>query len=106
MDGMVLGADRWVPFLSLISTIIGAAGAIAGGAFGSWLTWQKERQSVAGALAAEVKGILDHMERYQFAELISRRGSNAAKKLICACSRRVKKETRSRHISALLCHAD
>jgi hypothetical protein len=36
--------------------------AIAGGAFGSWFTWQKERQSVAAAFAAEVQGIVDLIE--------------------------------------------
>jgi hypothetical protein len=34
-------------------------GAIAGGAFGSWFTWQKERQSIAAAFAGEVQGLID-----------------------------------------------
>jgi hypothetical protein len=42
--------------------LIGALGAIAGGAFGSWFTWQKERQSVAAALAGEVQGFMAVME--------------------------------------------
>jgi hypothetical protein len=66
----LLGSAWWPPILQ---TAIGAAGAIAGGFFGSWFTWQKERQSVAGAFAAEVQGIVDLIEtrfRERFAKNI------------------------------------
>jgi len=43
----------------VIGGLIGAFGAIAGGAFGSWFTWQKERQSIAAAFAGEVQGLID-----------------------------------------------
>jgi hypothetical protein len=52
--------------------LIGAFGAIAGGAFGSWFTWQKERQSVAAALAGEVEAFVAVTEWYQTREFVSR----------------------------------
>jgi hypothetical protein len=55
-----------------IGGLIGAFGAIAGGAFGSWFTWQKERQSVAAALAGEVEAFMAVTEWYQTREFISR----------------------------------
>ena len=72
-----LASTDWAPFFqTVISTaigaLIGAGGAIAGGAFGSWFTWQKERQSVAAAFAAEVQGIIDLIESRQILELIPR----------------------------------
>jgi hypothetical protein len=53
---MVLGSAWWESFLS---TVVGGLLAIAGGAFASWLSWKRERKSVAAAFAAEVQGILD-----------------------------------------------
>jgi hypothetical protein len=53
-------------------SVIGAFGAIAGGAFGSWFTWQKERQSVAAALAGEVEAFMSVTEWYQTRQFISR----------------------------------
>jgi len=51
MNGVLpIIASSWrAPILQTAIALIGAAGAIAGGAFGSWFTWQKERQSVAAA---------------------------------------------------------
>jgi hypothetical protein len=52
-------ASDWGPFIqTVIGALIGAVGAIAGGAFGSWFTWQKERRSVAAAFAGEINAIL------------------------------------------------
>jgi len=67
--GMVpfLGSAWWPP---IIQTALGGLLAIAGGAFGSWFTWQKERQSVAAAFAAEVPGIIDVFESRRMLELI------------------------------------
>jgi len=45
----------WAPILQ---TAIGAIAAIAGGACVSWITWQKERQSLANALAGEIQGFI------------------------------------------------
>jgi hypothetical protein len=42
----------WAPILQ---TAIGAIAAIGGGACVSWITWQKERQSLANALAGEIE---------------------------------------------------
>jgi hypothetical protein len=73
MNGMVslLGSAWWPPILqTAIGGLIGAFGAIAGGSFGSWFTWQKERQSVAAAFAAEVQGIVDLIYVRQVLELI------------------------------------
>jgi hypothetical protein len=57
-----------------IGALIGATGAIAGGAFGSWFTWQKERQSVAAAFAGEVQGFIDVINWRQTCEgLLERR---------------------------------
>jgi hypothetical protein len=62
----------WAPILqTAIRGLIGALGAIAGGAFGSWFTWQKERQSVAAALAGEVQGVIDFLEWRQVCECLS-----------------------------------
>jgi hypothetical protein len=45
----------WAPILQ---TAIGAIAAIVGGACVSWITWQKERQSLANALAGEIQGFI------------------------------------------------
>src|SRR5258708_25060132 len=45
----------WAPILQ---TAIGAIAAIGGGACVSWITWQKERQSLANALAGEIQGFI------------------------------------------------
>ena len=67
----LLASTSWAPFFqTAIGALIGAGGAIAGGAFGSWFTWQKERQSVAAAFAAEVQGIIDLFESRRMLELI------------------------------------
>jgi hypothetical protein len=67
------GSAWWAPLLQTgIGAIIGAAGAITGGAFGSWFTWQKERQSVAAAFAAEVQGVIDLVEYHKIPEAILR----------------------------------
>jgi hypothetical protein len=56
----LLASTSWAPFFqTAIGALIGAGGAITGGAFGSWFTWQKERQSVAAALAGEVPGVIN-----------------------------------------------
>lgn len=54
---VIILADVW--WHSALSTVIGGFLAIAGGGFVQWLSWQKERKSVAAAFAAEVQGILD-----------------------------------------------
>ena len=62
MRGMVpvIASSSWAPILqTAVGALIGADGAIAGGAFGSWFAWQKERQSVAAAFAGEVQGFID-----------------------------------------------
>src|ERR1700675_3801997 len=65
----LLASTWWPPILqTAIGGLIGAFGAIAGGAFGSWFTWQKERQSVAAALAGEVEGFMAVTEWYQTPE--------------------------------------
>ena len=69
----LLASTWWPPILqTAIGGLIGAFGAIAGGAFGSWFTWQKERQSVAAALAGEVEAFMAVTEWYQTREFISR----------------------------------
>lgn len=60
IDMVPLLSSAWWP--PILQTAIGALAAIGGGAFGSWFTWQKERQSVAAAFAAEVQGILSLYE--------------------------------------------
>ena len=55
----LIAASNWGPLLqTVIGGLIGALGAIGGGAFGSWFTWQKERRSVAAAFAGEIHAIL------------------------------------------------
>src|SRR5580704_7891842 len=69
----LLASTWWPPILqTAIGGLIGAFGAIAGGAFGSWFTWQKERQSVAAALAGEVEAFMAVTEWYQTRQFISR----------------------------------
>jgi hypothetical protein len=65
-------ASSWLaPILqTAIGGLIGAAGANAGGAFGSWFTWQKERQSVSAAFAGEVQALLDVIDWPQILELL------------------------------------
>ncbi len=73
MNGMgpMIASSWWPPILqTALGGLIGAAGAIAGGAFGSWFTWQKERQSVAAAFAGEVQAIIDVIDWRQIVELI------------------------------------
>src|ERR1700722_6095195 len=64
----LLGSAWWPP---LLQTAIGGLLAMGGGAFGSWFTWQRERQSVAAALAAEVQGVIDFLEWRQVCEGLS-----------------------------------
>jgi hypothetical protein len=69
----LLASTSWAPFFqTAIGALIGAGGAVAGGAFGSWFTWQRERQSVAAAFAGEVQAIMDVFRWRQIAELIPR----------------------------------
>ena len=75
MNGMVpiIASAWWAPVLqTAIGALIGATGAIAGGAFGSWFTWQKERQSVAAAFAGEVLGFMDAINWRGIREFIAR----------------------------------
>jgi hypothetical protein len=75
MNGMgaIIASSWWPPMLqTALGGLIGAAGAIAGGAFGSWFTWQKERQSVAAAFAGEVQATIDVIDWRQILELIPR----------------------------------
>ena len=69
----LLGSAWWAPILqTAIGGLIGAAGAIVGGAFGSWFTSRKERQSVAAAFAGEVQGFIDGMNWREIREFIRR----------------------------------
>ena len=52
----VLSSSWWPPILQ---TAVGGLLAIVGGAFGLWFSWQRERQSLAAAFAAEIQAILD-----------------------------------------------
>jgi hypothetical protein len=54
--------QNWNVIIGFIATVIGALGAIVGGAFGSWFSRQQERQALAAALAAEVHGLMDIVE--------------------------------------------
>jgi hypothetical protein len=75
MNGMttLIASTSWAPFFqTVIGALIGAVGAIGGGAFGSWFTWQRERQSVAGAFAGELQAIMDVFKWRQISELIPR----------------------------------
>ena len=82
---VLIASTDWAPFFqTAIGSLIGAVGAITGGAFGSWFTWQKERQSVAAALAGEVEAFasLGDFRRYRriMQECIdSTKASNKAK---------------------------
>jgi hypothetical protein len=67
----LLASTDWSPFFqTAIGALIGAGGAIAGGAFGSWLKWQKQRQSLAAALGAEVEAIKSVAEFHQYRRTI------------------------------------
>jgi hypothetical protein len=67
----IIASAWWPPILqTALGGLIGTAGAIAGGAFGSWFTWLKERQSVAAAFAGEVRAIIDVIDWLQIVELI------------------------------------
>jgi hypothetical protein len=67
----LLASTNWAPFFqTAIGALIGTGGAIVGGAFGSWFTWQKERQSLAASFAAEVQAIVDVFNWRQVSELI------------------------------------
>jgi len=67
----ILASSWWAPILqTAIGGVIGAGGAIAGGAFGSWFNWQKERQAIAAALAGEVEAAKSVAEFRQFRPII------------------------------------
>jgi len=70
--GPILAASPWwAPILqTAIGGAIGAGGAIAGGAFGSWFNWQHERQAIAAALAGEVEAAESVAEFRQFRPII------------------------------------
>src|SRR5215471_3553135 len=70
--GPILAASPWwAPILqTAIGGAIGAGGAIAGGAFGSWFNWQHERQAIAAALAGEVEAEISVAEFRQFRPII------------------------------------
>jgi hypothetical protein len=54
-----LVTSPWVPGAFILAgAAIGATASIVGGAFSQWFTWQKERQSLAAALASEVQGFM------------------------------------------------
>ena len=66
---ILLASSSWAPFLqTLVGAIFGALGAIAGGAFGTWFTWEKERQNLAAALAGEIHAINSLVEFRGFKE--------------------------------------
>jgi hypothetical protein len=67
----ILASSWWAPILqTAIGGAIGAGGAIAGGAFGSWFNWQHERQAIAAALAGEVEAAEAVAEFRQFRPII------------------------------------
>ena len=69
--GPILASSWWAPILqTIIGGVIGVGGAIAGGAFGTWFNWQKERQAIAAALAGEVEAAKSVVEFRQFPPLI------------------------------------
>jgi hypothetical protein len=63
----LLASSAWP---TVIAALIGAAAAIGGGAFSQWFIWQKERQAVAAALAAEIQGFVDVTDWRQARERI------------------------------------
>jgi hypothetical protein len=64
-------SDWWPPILqTAIGGIIGATGAVFGGAFGSWFNWQKERQSLAAAFAGEVEAVKAVVEFRRYREVL------------------------------------
>jgi hypothetical protein len=69
----LLCSSSWAPVVqTALGTFIGAAGAIAGGAFGPWFTWQKVRQAIAAALAGEVEAVKSIAEFRQYRQIIER----------------------------------
>jgi hypothetical protein len=69
MDDLLLATSSWAPVIqTVIGALIGAFGPIAGGAFSSWFTWQKERQSIAAAFAGEVQGLIEVVNWREFRE--------------------------------------
>jgi hypothetical protein len=81
---ILLASSSWAPFLqTLVGAIFGALGAIAGGAFGTWFTWEKERQNLAAALAGEIHAINSLVEFRGFKEKLQSfiSSSREAKKL-------------------------
>jgi hypothetical protein len=59
----------WAPILQ---TAIAAIAAIGGGACVTWTTWQKERQSLANALAGEIEGFIDVLNWRNARELLEK----------------------------------
>jgi hypothetical protein len=49
-------SDAWV---TLGSVVVGGVLSTVGGAFGAWFNWQRERQSMAAALAGEIEALID-----------------------------------------------
>lgn len=67
----LLASTNWAPFFqTAIGALVGAGGAIGGGAFGSWFSWQKERQAIAAALAAEIEAVKTVAEFREYRRLI------------------------------------
>ena len=84
--GPILASSWWAPILqTIIGGVIGVGGAIAGGAFGTWFNWQKERQAIAAALAGEVEAAKSVVEFRQFRPLIESclESTKAQGKLVC-----------------------
>jgi hypothetical protein len=63
----LLASSAWP---TVIAALIGAAAAIGGSAFSQWFIWQKERQAISAALAAEIQGFIDVTDWRQVRERI------------------------------------
>jgi hypothetical protein len=61
-------ATAWWP--PVLQTAIGAFAAIGGGACVSWITWQKERKSLANGLAGEIRGFMAVLNWRNTTELV------------------------------------
>jgi hypothetical protein len=57
----------WAP---VVQTAIGALAAIGGGAAVSWITWQRERQSIANAIAGEIRAFVAILKWRNASELL------------------------------------